>query len=521
MEPKSGSRRRFLRTVALGAVSGLAGCTADCTPLDDHCDVPGGTATLEPTTTSSPLVEDRTPGPLETDWTVALFRGRDAEFRLVDMPDFSRHALPEDPNDPLEVMFHPDSREFRVEVSPTEAVLTVPEVSVRDSLTFSLYVTDANDEWRVKETELDPRTEPPSPEELLADDGDRTDFDDAEPRSRDRGSKFEELTVRFDLSDVELPPVNAAGRAIVSVEHWHPAELGSRLIEVSTNPRLLKEHYFARVELLGDDGPEEVWLNDDGWNPVRYRKPGTENVYVSSHRVGGGLYDGFDSGAGRVFQTVQRFRKTVYTARTTVPERYYREARELHRERGWLNYAEAYRAPKIPHLRTLARRIWDAQTRAGITERRDRLLATANLVQRIPYEVGESEWMPSVTLYRGIGDCSDKSTLFAGLLNCDPYDTRAAYVHCQFNGGPHAALGIDVRDLGYEPGAEPSDWFTFGPSGDQLDRGLPDTAYAFVELTDARGTGFGAPDADSYRMRELFDTITLDAHPELRDRVNP
>jgi len=54
---------------------------------------------------------------------------------------------------------------------------------------------------------------------------------------------------------------------------------------------------------------------------------------------------------------------------------------------------------------------------------------------------------PTVVLYRGKGDCSNKSGLLTGILQNDPWNIQSAYIECFINGNSHMTAGIDTRDV--------------------------------------------------------------------------
>lgn len=155
---------------------------------------------------------------------------------------------------------------------------------------------------------------------------------------------------------------------------------------------------------------------------------------------------------------------------------YINSGRSYHISHG-LRY-ECHYAQQISHLQELGIKTDQAISTIGITNPRKRLEALGDLVQMIPYEI-LNEAPPTVVLSKQKGDCSEKSALMMGILQNDPWNMMPSFIWCGINGNPHAAVGIDVNDIG---GGTDSD-FTVAPSDSQLSSGFTDTEYAFFDMT--------------------------------------
>lgn len=174
-----------------------------------------------------------------------------------------------------------------------------------------------------------------------------------------------------------------------------------------------------------------------------------------------------------------------------------------------------YNVDHHPHVEELAQSIWDAHTKAGITNQHDRLMATVRFVQHIPYQnryPANPYYAPIQTLWRAQGLCTDKTYLYNAILRCDPYNIRTAHIRTTIQGyGTHRVTGIDVRDLDHVNNS----WKTVSPSQSDINEGAPDTEYVFLDNTHLFNLGeyYDSVFSDTH----FWDTTDLHVRTDLRD----
>jgi len=118
-------------------------------------------------------------------------------------------------------------------------------------------------------------------------------------------------------------------------------------------------------------------------------------------------------------------------------------------------FYECHYAEQISHLQELAEKTHDTiVNKMGITNPTEQLEILGDLVQAIPYKV-KNEAGPTIVLYDKEGDCSEKSALYAGILQNDPWSIMPGYIQCNLNGTNHRTIAIDIDDLhdGYDTGS--------------------------------------------------------------------
>lgn len=176
-----------------------------------------------------------------------------------------------------------------------------------------------------------------------------------------------------------------------------------------------------------------------------------------------------------------------------------------------------YNVDHHPYVGQLAQTLWDAHTKAGITSLHDRLTATARFVQHLPYEEPFRQhlhpyYAPIQTLWRVRGNCTDKTYLYNAILRSAPYNIRTAYISTEIRQlGAHRVTGIDVRDLERVDDS----WRTVRPSRSDINEGVPDTEYVFLDTTHV--VDIGQYNNDVYQNTRFGDTTERHLFPKARE----
>jgi hypothetical protein len=382
--------------------------------------------------------------------TIAVARTRRGTVRFADLPRRDHPGR------------HPWSDRFSLSVSPRRAVLSARGATVNRPLEFTLRLEDASG---------------------------------TEHAFTERYGPADGLEVSFDIGDVTLP--TTTGRTAV-VHARDP--LSNRW-----TTRLVKRQRHLGIPYRLLDGIDRTrWVSDDSLNrPVG--------------RTRGCVHDVLEGEEEFVVFTAQRFGETTFGASGTFPVEHY-DAR----------YEERYRRDRTkrvtpveyaaegddPYLDRYAGELASAIERAGFTEPEEKVLAAARTVQTLPYRWGvnprgrKTLQFPLQLLRNGYGVCSGRTVLLHYLLGTDAFgNANTAYIACRMRESYHWASGVDVRTFGYEPGEEPDEWYTFAPTRTEVRRGVPDTAYVFVETIGVRELGEFDPSV--YSDLRLWDTGDL------------
>lgn len=378
------------------------------------------------------------------------------------------------------------------------------------------------------EYELDPSQEYPIIENRYVDpdehhryqgdlDGQQTFFarvDATGERRKPEAQDFVDYRLRFDMNGAyEFPEdVSTHFHVVLQDAHWQESEHFER----SDFPYYLLAHrtHLKLSYRVPDGGSATRWiwnLQDHPKTPLElYRK--SNATFETFHVSGDGSPD--RNGDYAVTYEVIPTPDGFWAAGITND----RQAMERYRENGgdgtYHQLQAANRAHTRPKWRFLARQLWDAQTRLGITDVLDRVNGVAQYAQVIQYAYGNireygrtTGWRkPAFHLYDRIANCSSKTAIFAAILRCQPFGVRVGYLACDLvDLGPHMVGGVfldHLRDTDHDLSG--LDTITV-PDDVDAAPGVPAGEYAFVELTDP-SRDVGEYDPERYELRGFYDT---------------
>lgn len=442
-------RRTFLGAGAVGLTSAAAGLSAyalDGSPAADGDESVLGRS-IGNDTEASPTAS-RPDGPAAT---FAAPGEGNRRFRLRDLPRPSARGG------------HPAPRTFSLDVSPGSVVLSADEADVRRPVEFVLRVRD--------------------------DAGDRHVF------GATHGPSSGRLEVEFDVGDLSLP-TTVGGTATVHARDTHPGGAGPRRVAV--------QHHVGVPYRLSDGRTGTYWASGRSLNgPIE--------------RTSGCVHETLERANDYVVVTAQRFEGSVFGASVTIPKAHYRKRyrQRFHRTgRERISSVQFAARRDDEYLNRYARDLARAIELAGFTDPREKVLAAARTVQTLRYKWGKNPGggktiqFPHQLLINCYGVCSGRTVLLAYLLGTEWFGgMTTAYGDCRMRGVRHWAPGIDVRDLGYEPGEQPDDWYTFSPTEKQ---GFEYTEYVFLESIAVRD--IGEFDDSIYTKPTVWDTVDLKYH---------
>ena len=384
----------------------------------------------------------------------ATFRVPDASGDTLRLTDLPRSE---------EADRRPARKRFSIDVSPESVVLTAADATVNRPLEFVLDVEDASGTAHTVRTVHGPS----------------------------RGK----LEVAFDVGDVRLPTV-VGGTASVRVREAGGDRSESRLVA--------SQHHVGVPYRLSDGTAGTYWASDDSLNGPIKRKSGC-------------VHETLERGGDYVVITAQRFRGKTFGASATIPKAHYRRRYDQRfNGKGAQKVSSVQFAARRddPPLNRYARDLSVAIERAGFTEPREKVLAAARTVQTMRYKWGKNAsgtktvQFPLQLLINTYGVCSGRTVLLAYLLATEHFGgITTAYGDCRMRGVRHWAPGIDVRGLGYEPGEQPDEWYTFSPTENQA---FEYTEYAFLESITVRD--IGEFDESIYTTPNVWDTVELKFH---------
>lgn len=335
---------------------------------------------------------------------------------------------------------HPDERAAPVTVNEATVTVTFTARVVRD-LDFTLYIRDRNNRFHERATTL-------------------TATDDTET--------FQDHELSFDVSGINLPR-GAGGYLEIVFDDTHPG---------ATTTRLFRRHQF-----VGVDHPDGTrWFNDDAINQMNYYEE--DGDYIGTNPMG--FCETEDHGSYRtVFLLCNtNVNDEVYGVATTVDKAFvdkYLSESDSWKRRHTFAWAVHF-ATQVSHLKDLAQKTHQAITDIGITDSYDRLQALGDLVQMIPYGSPVREPCPPIIiLHETLGNCSQKTALMLGILRNNPWNIRSAAIDCMIQNTRHNTVGIDERD--FDAGNRNLHWVDAEFSGSKITGDLPDTRYAFFEMT--------------------------------------
>jgi hypothetical protein len=455
----SWSRRRLLSAGAVGFAASVAGCGRRRRSDKSNYDPPEND--------DSPDESSEVP-----DDFAAYFKATDGdEFSFPKMEKFQSRVLHE-----LDlVLYHHDERAFDVTVNENTVTVDFEAKLLRD-IVLTLHVRNEAGEF----TEIEQTLRKPTDESI----------------------KFREYTREFDVSNITFPR-NAGGLVVLT---GHDTYNGGRY----GSPRILSRHQFVAIEHANGTR----WVNDPRVNRVNYYDDGP------IHHIGGkgrGYVATEDHGDTRtVFLAVRtNANGEVFGVSTHVDKNFVQKyKRKNNRWKERHNHVwEGHFATQVSHLTELAEKTHQAITDIGLSEDYNRIDALGDLIQMIPYGTPVRQGNPPIiVLHDTMGDCDETSVLMAGILANEPWNIRTGYVESEIQGVEHVTLGIDKRDFD----ASGHSIFWVRPTDKDLQNGLPDTRYAFLEMTsdwDLGERSGGVQNISSVRDTGTFDHRYSYYHP--------
>jgi hypothetical protein len=402
----------------------------------------------------------------------ALFQGQQSEYSLYDLDRASRRGgYPQAEYAERTDFDHPDNRIISITANDTQVTVTISNIKLLRAIDLKLYVRNQKNKFQEV-------TETIAPEEK------------SKAKSESAESvPFGTQSIEFDISNISIPTTRGAFVELHAIDSTPNRD----------SQYVMKRHNFVGIEY--DNGVH--WANAPSLNSSRYlgthprtgisgqdvTKKGT-GVYNGSgwetHGTSPGGYINYEDDANErtLFLAVQTSgTKDIFGVSCRISHNPYDDfinGDADYRERHNMVYECSY-ANSISHLQELAQNTDEAITTIGLQNTYERLEALADLVQMIPYgNIIHDNIPPTVVLYRGKGDCSNKSGLLTGILQNDPWNIQSAYIECFINGNSHMTAGIDTRDVDLSQ-SEYS--FTVAPSEKDYTHGYPDTDYAFLDMT--------------------------------------
>jgi hypothetical protein len=453
------SRRRLIQLGTVGLTTSIAGCSIDgggrvedAEPIEDN--------TVDTPDRNTPDLPDDPP---------ASFRAPTIDYTYYELPVWR-----EDPDPANLSLSHKDSSIFTIEIdSANSATAILQQTNVTRDIELQLRVRDANGEFQT------------TPAETLS----RTDT-----------NQYEQRTVEFDLSTIPLP--RGAGSIC-------------ELTGIDTHPDDDAQLIFKRHQFVGIPHKNGVnWINTERVNHSYYRKDGAPR-HDQPRGVNGNPNA---TPAGHVEHSDSDDERTVFLAvRTPVNGELFGVSAHISHDtyqqyvRGGRSYTlyhnmdyECRYATQISHLQELGTKTDDAINGIGITTRHERLEALGDLIQMIPYGNNIDDNIPaSIVLYDKIGDCSNKTGLFASLIQNDPWNMMPCIIDCEVNGQRHFTMGLDVDTLGAD--FDSTSKYIIRPTSDKMSNGFPDTGYAFFDMTYDSYIGQRSEGVEGAYVYELAD----------------
>lgn len=280
---------------------------------------------------------------------------------------------------------------------------------------------------------------------------------------------------------------------------------------------VFKEHTCAVIPYRNSEGPGRHYLNSEdlNYNLVRDQLEPPERLYTE--------YIDTDEERTRFFALSYPVgTEGILTSYTNVPHDAYEEyMANRHNNSYRMNHhpnTYAYNADDFEYFTSLADSFAASLDAHGINRHFDRLQQLAYLIGCFTYERANGLHNPQLyTLYNEVGNCTAASTLYLALMNTSAFNnTRGAFVACKlrYRGEweGHTIIGIDERDLNPP---DPDAIYWMEPTQQERDNGMPDTRYAFLELTKPRRIGAFA--SSDYDLEYFIDSTDLAMHPEFRD----
>lgn len=437
------TRRRIIHLGALGLTTSLAGCAADNDAQPDDYDA-----------NRTPPSEDTEPDGRTGDLPEAGLSFKSAAASTEPIYRLPRNEGRPDADN---IRYsHPDDTNFTITIDDENiATATLEQTQVIRDLELRLYVRDTDGDFKSAETKTLEAT----------------------------GDTFETHEFEFDLSNINLPRDAGSICELVAVDPEYDAET-----EFS-----IKRHQFVGV--AHKNGVN--WVNSDNLNytykmlddgsPQTTSPRGVEGVNGSKRAEPPGYVETQDGDNERTVFLATRTTQNgeVYGVSCHIehePVNRYKNGGERYQWRYGYKY-EAHYATEISHFKEIATKTHNAISDIGITATHTRFEALGDLIQMIPYIPQGDDPMPSVILYDHYGDCSSKSILIATIIQNDPWDIEGggAYIDCEINGTGHWTIGLDVNDLTTDFDADSA--FLVRPSEERIQDGVPDTKYAFFDMT--------------------------------------
>jgi|GEM_PF-2746843 hypothetical protein len=460
------TRRRLIHLGGLGLTTGLAGCSS-LTGRDDEGP-------------DKDLYENRTPPGEDNEPDDR--RGDLPEPALSFKTEFSTepiYRLPRNKGRPDADTIrysHPDDTQFNITITDeSTATATLEQTKVIRDLELRFYVRDTDGDFKSADTKTLEATE----------------------------DTFETHEFEFDLSNINLPRDAGSICELVAVDLEFDADA-----EFS-----IKRHQFVGV--AHKNGVN--WVNSNALNysykiqedggPQTGGPRGVEGVNGSKRSTPAGYVETRDGDNERTVFLVTRTSQNgeVFGVSCHIehePVNRYKNGSERYQWRYGYKY-EAHYATEISHFQELAQKTYDVTSEMDITSPRNRLEVLGDLIQMIPYIRQGDDPMPSVVLYDHYGDCSSKSILMATIIQNDPWNAMGGYIDCEINGIGHWTVGLDVDDL--ENDFDTDSAFLVAPSEERINDGIPDTEYAFFDMTFDSYIGERTEDVENVKIYDEGD----------------
>lgn len=470
------SRRHLLKTIPTTLTTlGLAGCLDTSTnPFSDQQDDPHYD---DPDTPSGDDTDDDGPINKRPDTPAAkvLYPAEKLDtYTFFDLPQFNDITPPQVLNHRrgwaiMQTYDHPDTNCISIEMSKRTATATITNLKLARELNLTLHVrTNASlHTYLTTHTTLTPK-----------EDGGDTNYSD--------------YTNEFDISDIPQPK-NKSG--FVKLTATDP---------IAETTRSLKRHQY----IVFDTPDGTHWVNNNGNFNLHHYHNERKTPYVETpNNIGYYDYDDSSTEYRRIYMaTRNNINGELIAGTTTINNGTYRKfaTNEGYRRSHDLAY-ESHFADQISHINTLGASILDSQEFAELTETPyTQLSSLADLIQHMPYGSPRFKFNdnPTTTLYQLTANCTEKTAIFGSITRSNTWagEYRTAAIYCKLKGGQHFVIGLDERD--FTP-PDKSKVFYVRPQ----DENLPDTRYAFLELTtDAE---IGEFNEDFTEIEYVYDTMAF------------
>lgn len=478
------SRRRLLTLSGSGLAASLTGCSEVINP--DY--LPGrqnSDATESPEANDDVSEDGPTNQPPPTP-AGKITRQNGQAYPLHKLQPYTEYLFSSGRVDWSEIS-HPDSRQISAKLTRNKLVLTISQLKLNRDVTITSYIPQQNGGTTKKKTTLSPESDKSRTYEIS-----------------------QELNGVSHLKHEE-------GQLVTTLTDSHSADSAERILNIHRFINIpYDDSYGSGNHFINNEGVQfNTWKDSNGGKQIDNPKE-SHTEYVDTDTV------------RRRFYTVEPLMQwesnrheqeksliSAYSLVTHQAGKYYKRNKtgELYTNR-YHPTRYMYNASDYEYFTAFADSLTSSLDANGITSHFERLQSLNRIIGGMPYErVGKAARIQFGTIYSGTANCSEGTFLFMAIANLPEFNnTRCAYLSCNIpNYGLHAVAGIDERDLEKDDVSEMS---FITPSESRKSNGLPDTRYAYTELTDVRDIGERSPNVN---VKVVLDTTNLKVNPDLRE----